>query len=140
ASLTLLDRYATATDTNYAFTELTSTPVPGGTLHILEMTSQAWLTTNEVDRPVWKHWMSVACPDDITNQTALLFIAGGSRKQGSPATPPEALNRTMGNFVKLAMETKSVVVELHDVPNQPLVFAGDGRPRLEDGLIAFTWD
>jgi len=26
------------------------------------------------------------------------------------------------------------------VPNQPLVFGGDGQPRFEDDLIAYTWD
>ena len=26
------------------------------------------------------------------------------------------------------------------VPNQPLVFGGDGKERTEDDLIAYTWD
>lgn len=45
-----------------------------------------------------------------------------------------------GNLARLAVETRSVVAELRNVPNQPLVFHGDGRERVEDDLIACTWD
>ncbi len=41
---------------------------------------------------------------------------------------------------QVALATKSVVAELKMVPNQPLVFHGDGVPRKEDDLIAYTWD
>jgi PhoPQ-activated pathogenicity-related protein len=138
--VTVLDRYVATADTNYGFHELTSAPIPGGKVHILEMRSQAWLTTNEVDRPAWNHWIAVTCPDQATNRTALLYITGGSHNQGSPASPNDALSRTMRDFTRLAIETKSVVAELHDVPNQPLVFYGSDRPRAEDDLIAFAWD
>src|SRR4030095_11776051 len=30
--------------------------------------------------------------------------------------------------------------ELRMVPNQPLTFVGDGKPRTEDSFIAYTWD
>src|SRR5262249_2535062 len=39
-----------------------------------------------------------------------------------------------------ALATKSVVTELRMVPNQPLVFVGDGQKRSEDAIIAFCWD
>jgi len=139
-TLTALDRYVASPDTNYHFKPLISVPVPGGTVHILEMTSQAWLTTNEVDSPVWKHWLAVTCPDQVAHGTALLHITSGSKNQPAPATPAAALTRTMGNFVRLAVETKSIVIELHDVPNQPLVFGNDGERRLEDNLQAYTFD
>jgi PhoPQ-activated pathogenicity-related protein len=139
-TLTALDRYVAAPDTNYSFRQITSARIPGGTVHILEMISQAWLTTNEVDHPVWKHWLSVVCPDAITNGTALLFITGGGNNQQPPGTPDAALARTTRDLVRAAVETKSVVTELHDVPNQPLVFSNDGHPRSEDDLIAYTWD
>ena len=41
------------------------------TTYILEMTSQAWLTTNEVDRPIWKHWMTIVRPDAVASSKAL---------------------------------------------------------------------
>lgn len=33
-----------------------------------------------------------------------------------------------------------MVVELRQVPNQPLIFHGDGQERVEDDLIAYGWD
>jgi PhoPQ-activated pathogenicity-related protein len=32
-----------------------------------------------------------------------------------------------------------VAAELQDVPNEPLVFSDDPKPRSEDGIIAYTW-
>ena len=32
-----------------------------------------------------------------------------------------------------------MVAELGMVPNQPLIFHGDGQPRYEDDLIAYAW-
>ena len=36
--------------------------VEGGVVYVLEMTSQAYLTTNEVDRSIWKHWIIITRP------------------------------------------------------------------------------
>jgi PhoPQ-activated pathogenicity-related protein len=48
--------------------------------------------------------------------------------------------RTDPALLDIALTTQSVVVELRLVPNQPLVFAGEGRERVEDEIIAFAWD
>lgn len=40
----------------------------------------------------------------------------------------------------MATATKTVVAELRMIPNQPLVFTDDGKPRKEDSTIAYTWD
>jgi len=130
---TALDDYVAAPDTNYAFHLVKTVPGKGGTTQILELTSQAWLTTNEVDRPVWKHWLNLVRPDHVTSSQALLFISGGAN-DGRPANPPD------GNLVRIALATGSVVAELKMVPNQPLVFAGGTERRTEDSLIAYTWD
>src|SRR6266567_4665161 len=140
ANQTALDRYVAASDTNYVFKELTSAPTELGTIHILEMTSQAWLTTNEVNCTLWKHWLAIACPKQITTTTGLLFITGGSNDKEFPSSPEAALRRADANLVRMAVETRSVVAELHNVPNQPLIFDTDGQPRSEDKLIAYTWD
>ena len=103
------------------------------TTYILEMTSQAWLTTNEVDRPIWKHWMTIVRPDAVASSKALLFIGGGANDGRVPKSAD-------GNLVRIALATKSVVAELKMVPNQPLVFAGETEGRKEDSLIAYTWD
>src|SRR5437773_1522155 len=84
--LTALDKYVATPDTNYSFRLVTRIPGKGQTTFILEMTSQAWLTTNEVDRPVWKHWMTIVKPDSVTSSKSLLFIGGG----GNGGAPPKS--------------------------------------------------
>jgi PhoPQ-activated pathogenicity-related protein len=130
---TALDEYVEAKDTNYTYRLVSKLRGDGLTTYFLEMTSQAWLTTNEVDRPLWKHWMTVLQPDTVTSSTALLFIGGGA----NGGNPPKSGD---GNLAQIAIATKSVVVELKTVPNQPLVFAGETEGRKEDSLIAYTWD
>jgi PhoPQ-activated pathogenicity-related protein len=130
---TALDRYVAAPDTNYAWQAEASVRGEGGVAHFIRFTSQQWLTTNEVDRPLWTHWLLLARPDELRHDTALLFISGG---RNGDARPPK-LN---SDLLDIARATKSVVAELRMVPNQPLVFGGDGKERHEDDLIAYTWD
>jgi PhoPQ-activated pathogenicity-related protein len=130
---TALDRYVAAPDPNYGFKLVNSVTGDGYTSFIIEMTSQSWLTTNEVDRTLWKHWITITRPDQTVSSTALLLISGGSIDREAPTKPD-------GMMLKAALATKSVVAELRMVPNEPLVFGGDGRKRTEDGIIAYCWD
>lgn len=130
---TALDRYVAAADTNFTWKVAGSVRGEGGEVFFLDMTSQAWLTTNEVSQPLWRHWVIVARPDELQHDTALLFISGGRNGDGKP---PKVNN----DLINIARATKSVVAELRMVPNQPLVFFNDGKERFEDDLIAFTWD
>ena len=131
--LTALDKYVAKPDTNYEYHLVNTIPGEGYTAYILEMTSQAWLTTNEVNKPIWKHWVSIVKPTTVSSSKSLLFIAGGSNGK----SPPKSVDK---NMVQTALATKSIVSELRMVPNQPLVFAGETTGRSEDGLIAYTWD
>lgn len=132
-SLTALDKYVAKPDTNYSYKLVKTAPEAGFTTHVIEMTSQAWLTTNEVDRPVWKHWLNVVIPEGVDQSKALLFISGGANNGRLPGGAD-------GNLTQIAVRSKSVVAELKMVPNQPLVFAGETEKRVEDSLIAYTWD
>jgi len=126
---TALDNYVAAPDTNYSFQVVNTIQGSGFTTYILDMTSQAWLTTNEVDRPLWKHWVIIVRPDSVVHSKALLFISGGANDGKVPKSAD-------GNMAGIARATKSVVAELKMIPNQPLVFAGETRGRKEDSLIA----
>jgi PhoPQ-activated pathogenicity-related protein len=130
---TALDDYVSRPDTNYSYQLVSTVPGQGQTTFILEMTSQAWLNTNEVDRPVWKHWLLVVKPDTVTSTKSLLFISGGANDGKVPKGGD-------ANLTRIAIASKSVVSELKMVPNQPLVFAGETEGRKEDSLIAYTWD
>ena len=61
------------------------------------------------------------------------MIGGGSNDSGPPDRPDDTT-------LRIARATNSVVAELRMVPNQPLVFHGDGTPRKEDDLIGYGWD
>lgn len=130
---TALDRYIATPDTNYSWKLISSTKAEGCTVSVLQLNSQVWLTTNEVDRPLWQHWLTVVRPDVIQCSTGFLFIGGGSSKSGAPKKADD-------NVMHLALATKSVVTELRNVPNQPLTFAGEAKGMSEDELIAYTWD
>jgi PhoPQ-activated pathogenicity-related protein len=133
AQRTALDRYVAAPDSSYQWKVAESTAVPGGRVSMIDLTSQTWLTTNEVNRTQWKHWLVVARPDDLQHTTALLFISGGNNRSDRPPKPSQEL-------LAIAKSTRSVVAELRMVPNQPLIFGNDGKERVEDDLIAYTWD
>ena len=131
--LTALDRYVAQPDSSYEYHLVKTNSRPGYSSYVLEMTSQSWRRTNEVDRTLWKHWMIVIKPDQVTTTNTLLFITGGNNGDG----PPDSAD---GNLAQIAVQTHSVVTELHDVPNQPLTFAGETKSRHEDSFIAYTWD
>jgi len=133
ADETPLDRYVATPDSHYRYEVLQTHKGDGFTVLMVKLVSQAWLTTNEVDRPIWEHSLTIIRPESARYQTGLLFIAGGSNNKPMPTKPDDQM-------VKVAMATSSVVAQLRMVPNQPLEFRGDGVERFEDDLIAYTWD
>ena len=65
------------------------------------------------------------------------------RSSSSPAATPSARLRTrpIPASSNIALTTQSVVVELRNVLTIRVVFANDGgRERVEDEMIAYTWD
>ncbi len=49
---------------------------------------------------------------------------------------PRVAHANLRRFVR---ETNTVAATIHQVPNQPLVFAEDGKRRSEDAIIALNW-
>jgi PhoPQ-activated pathogenicity-related protein len=133
ASETALDRYVKKPDPSYRWTLVDTLPGKGFTTYLVDMTSQNWRTTADVDRTEWKHRLVIVKPDGARSNTAMLFISGGKNGDQAPQKAGEEIKA-------LALGSNSVVAQLGTVPNQPLVFCGDGQPRLEDDLIAYTWD
>jgi PhoPQ-activated pathogenicity-related protein len=129
---TALDRYVAAKDSVYAWKVVNTAHGDGYQAWVLELTSQTWRTAAEVDKPVWKHWLTVVKPQRTTSSTAMLFIGGGNNTDPAPTT---ANPRT----VSYALEANTVVADLGMVPNQPLVFwDSKDKKRSEDDLIAYT--
>lgn len=130
---TALDRYVAAADPAYRYELVTTIPGDGYTAHVLEMTSQQWRAAPEVDRPLWRHWLTIIRPERVESRIGVLVISGGSNAR----RPPARINPLL---TSLAVETRSVVSEVRMVPNQPLTFAGEKSPRSEDAIIAYSWE
>jgi PhoPQ-activated pathogenicity-related protein len=141
---TALDDYIALPDGNYSYTAPAFGVLDyatGTRAFNLEMTSQAWREPNQVNTTVWTHWVTVVVPelDELfgpTKDTALILVSDGNI--GEPA--PNIVAPEPSQYRQLAGATRSVVVELRGVPNQPLQFADEGSGRSEDEIIAYSWD
>ena len=132
AQPTSLDRFVAAKDPAYGWRLVSTIPSPGATTYVLELTSQTWRSAAEVDRPVWKHWLTIVKPDRVAGATGMMNIWQG--ENGDPA-PSQAAERAM----RMALATNTVVAEVGMVPNQPLRFADSpDKARVEDDIIAYT--
>ena len=135
ATETALDRYVAAPDASFAWTVARTLPAGDGvTATLIDLTSQRWLE-QEVEQPLWKHWLVVVTPANVTSDVGFLYIGGGRNDRNPPAAPAPWL-------VEAARDTGTVVAELRMVPNQPVVFKNDParKPRTEDDFIAYTWN
>jgi PhoPQ-activated pathogenicity-related protein len=131
---TALDRYVNTPDASYKFELVNTISGEGYKAYVLDLTSQTWQPPVAPDRTVWKHWLTVVCPDRVDYSTGFLYITGGSNKDKAP-DKPDSLT------VDIALTTHTVAAELHMVPNQPLSFPDATKPDLvEDQFIAYTWD
>ncbi len=129
---TALDRYIAKPDNSYSWKVVRKTHEGDATRFIVDLKSQTWRTTKDVDRPVWQHWLTIVKPDKPISTIPYLFITGGSNLDA----PPGKLDPLMAMTAKA---THGIICELKMVPNQPLVFHNDGHLRKEDDFIAYTW-
>ncbi len=130
---TALDAYIAQPDDSYSWRIVASRKAGDIDTLIVDLISQHWLTAEDVDRAEWRHWLTLSIPKAAASATGLLFIGGGSNGGERPDGADERMTA-------IAKATGSVVAELRMVPNQPLAFHGDGKPRVEDDLIGYAWD
>jgi len=99
-----------------------------GTLKIgvLKLTSQKWREYK------WVHQLTVVVPDKIQHDCALLFITGGSLKDGEPKWKGRNDN-LLRMLSAIADRNKAVISVISQVPNQPLY-----DTLTEDALISYT--
>jgi PhoPQ-activated pathogenicity-related protein len=130
---TALDRYVFKPDSSYSYNLVNTIKGTGYTAFVLELTSQQWRTAGEVDRPLWKHWLTIVQPDQVKTSTGFLLINGGSNGRPMPSTADAIVT-------SLAVGTHAVVADLRMVPNEPLIFKEEGKSRTEDAIIAYSWE
>ncbi len=127
-----LDGYVHRADDSYNWTIASNQVIDDFRFIVVRLTSQTWLTPEQVNRVEWQHWLEFYIPNELASDVAFLFITGGSVNSSMPNTPDSTL-------LQVAQTTRNVVVKLPQVPNQPLEFLSDGQGRSEDDLIAFSW-
>ncbi|MBN2136879.1 MAG: PhoPQ-activated pathogenicity-related family protein [Sedimentisphaerales bacterium] len=133
AAGTALDDYVAAPDSSYKYEVVKTIEGAGITTYVIDMTSQTWRSKEEVDRPVWRHRLTIFKPDKANADTALLHINGGSNRSDFSDGLDMALSI-------VAVQAGAVLADLKTVPNQPLNFVDGGRPRSEDAIIAYSFD
>src|SRR3954470_13176987 len=104
AADTALDRYVKAPDPTYAYRIVNTVRGEGYTSYVVDLTSQTWRKPSEVDRTVWKHWLTIVKPDQVSGTTAYLFITGGSTRDKAPSG-------TSASYVDMALQTHTVAAE-----------------------------
>ena len=129
---TALDRYVFKPDPAYQYKLVNTIKGTGFTAYVLDMTSQRWRTEAEVDKPVWRHWLTVIKPDQVITSTGLLYITGGSNNSRMPTAAEPSLAAT-------AVGASAVVAELRMIPSEPLTFKDETKSRTEDEIIAYTY-
>ncbi|QDU45637.1 PhoPQ-activated pathogenicity-related protein [Symmachiella dynata] len=129
---TALDDYVEKPDDSFSWKVVEHDKTKGMQTFVLDMVSQNWRTKADVDRTEWQHWVTVAVPDEIKSNVGFMWIGGGRNGGDPPKGPSERV-------IQIAKATQTVVAEVHMIPNQTLVFHKDGKRRVEDDLIAYTW-
>ena len=140
AGATPLDDYVAKPDPAFKYELVNTGENPGSTTYVYHMVSQTWLDASKVDRPLWEHTVLVTVPKDLQYTKAMIFIGGGdNRKDDNPSADA-------GPMEKIATVTKSIAVEIKQIPNQPLRFPDETDPRYvkegrkEDAMITYGWD
>ncbi|NLH18123.1 MAG: hypothetical protein GX455_16225, partial [Phycisphaerae bacterium] len=128
-----LDDYVAKPDPAYEYRLESVVSGPGLTGYIIAMTSQQWRTETEVNRTRWEHWLQIIVPAGVRNDTGFLLISGGSNGRAAP-------DKLSAIPAEIARRTGSIAAEIGMIPNQPLIFPGDGRERSEDAIIAYSWE
>ncbi|MEX2016182.1 MAG: PKD domain-containing protein, partial [Candidatus Hydrogenedentales bacterium] len=127
---TALDEYVREEDDTFSFFPVRTLPgILAVTGHVLDLTSQTWRSPATVlnGGHIWSHWLVIIEPDVIEHDTALLVVDGGSNDDDAPNSIDPLL-------AQIAVESRSVVAVVQQVPNQPLQFAGEPLPRSEDEI------
>ncbi len=126
-----LEEYVLATDESYSWQVHSEQTSPRFRTINIELTSQNWLTEDDVDRTEWTHWISLIIPDVVFTRYPLIILNGDEKAK----EPPEfdLLDTSP------ALLTSSIVAYVTSIPNQPLTFHEDEIARTEDDLIAYAW-
>lgn len=124
---TALQRYLENGDKSFKWEVKDSFTVSDIKVYEILLTSQKWREFT------WTHQLTVLVPKENKHDGALLFISGGSNKDGLPNWEHAKEEGLPVSLAKIATDNKSVVALLNQTPNQPLF-----NDLTEDALISYT--
>ncbi|MCX5772080.1 MAG: PhoPQ-activated protein PqaA family protein [Candidatus Hydrogenedentes bacterium] len=128
-----LENYVNAPDPNYAWNQYATETAMFYTNYFIDMTSQQWRTAEEVDRPIWQHYL-ILTKGWFVGNTCIILIDGGSNGGTPPTTGDPAIGQASFAY-------GFPVADLKQVPNEPLMFADEpGVYRSEDDILAYSFD
>jgi PhoPQ-activated pathogenicity-related protein len=114
--------------------------VSGTERRVYLLHSQDWSPQQRIQPAAWHHDVAIYIPGEARRERALLVANNGDRHgSGNEDGPLRSEHFTPETLAAIATQTRTVVVSINDVPNQPLTFAGDTRTRSEDDLVAHSW-
>ena len=98
----------------------------------IKMISGEWLDKKKVEDVEWSHYVDIVIPNETISETAIMFVDGGDKD--------ESYFRLDSVSIGYALKTKSIIVNIHNIPVQPINFlASDQENFVEDDLIAYAW-
>lgn len=124
---TALQAYLNNGDNSFKWEVQDKKDADGVTLYRLIFTSQTWRDI------VWKHELTVMVPDDLKFKDALLFITGGSVKNGEPNIHNWDKDEIV-MFSNIAKTNKAITAIVWQIPNEPLF-----NDLTEDEIISYTF-
>ena len=99
----------------------------------IKMISGEWLDSKKVDQVEWWHYVDIIIPKQTTSSTGIMFIDGGEKS--------EDYFRLDAQSIRNAIKTEAVIVNVSNIPFQPLNFLSSEQDSFEeDDLIAFAWN
>ena len=134
AETDVIRRYVYACDPLYEYSldktyNLTEQEVSA---YILNMTSGAWRSANDIYQTTWRHQVAIVEPNNVRETTAMLVVSGGSIDS--------ELGEEVAILAELARASQSVVALVSGIPKQPVNFSDERRSRSEDAIIAYSYD
>ena len=123
---TALENYIKTSDKTYGWEIREEFQSDGLNVAVLKLTSQKWREF------VWVHQLTIISPEGTPSGGALLFITGGSNKDGNPNWQGRD-NEIFKMLTMVAAKNNAVAAIISQVPNQPLY-----DNLTEDALISYT--
>jgi PhoPQ-activated pathogenicity-related protein len=121
-----LDRYLDNNDKSFAWEVLETFAIDSAMAYNMLLTSQQW---REI---IWRHQLTVIVPTEVKYDGALVFVTGGSTRDGMPKLKKHD-DDAIEMMRDVAVKNSALVAVLYQVPNQPLF--GD---LTEDEIISYT--